>query len=98
MNKNIITILAIALLLIVGCASQSIKDIKKDDMVGKTVAVSGTVEGVIKIGQLSGYTLVDANGDKIGVSSEALPKDGSKITVSGTLMKDTLLGFYIKVV
>jgi hypothetical protein len=32
----------------------------------------------------------------IGVSAENLPKENSTVIVTGTLMKDTLFGYYIK--
>jgi hypothetical protein len=67
-----------------------------DDYVGKTVSVAGTVEGTLKIGDISGYTLVDANGDKITVASERLPAEGDKVTVKGILRKGPLgLAYYI---
>jgi len=89
------TIFCIMLVLLAGCA-QNIADIKNPEHVGKTVTVSGTVEGVIKLGPISGYTLKDSNGDKIGVAAERLPAEGDKMTVKGVLIKDTLLGYYIK--
>lgn len=73
----------------------SIADIKTEDHIGKNVRVRGEVTNVLKIGQLSGYTLEDASGT-IAVSSEALPAEGDKITVEGTLIRDTLFGYYIK--
>lgn len=95
--KKIILILALfAILLISGC-TQSIEEVKKSENIDKTVTVQGTVENTIKLGQLSGYTLRDSNGDTIGVSSDNLPKDGSTITVTGTLKKGGLLGYYIEV-
>ncbi len=94
--KNIAIILAvISLFLFAGC-STSISKIKDPSYEGKTVTVSGTVENTVKIGQLSGYTLVDSNGDKIAVSTDNLPTEGSKVTVKGTLIKDSLFGYYIK--
>lgn len=84
------------LLLLGGCAGKSIADIKTPENVGKTVMVKGTAENSLKIGQLSGYTLRDADGDTIGVSTTNLPNDGDKVTARGILMKDTLLGYYIK--
>lgn len=89
-----IVIVLLLLVFLTGC-TQGIPDVKSSDYVGKKVMVSGTVESTIKIGKLSGYTLADDEGNKIGVSSENLPKEGGKIIVKGTLMKDTLLGYYI---
>lgn len=91
MKKIILTILVICLL---GC-SQQIVDIRDEEHIGKTVTVSGTVENTIKIGQLSGFTLNDGE-NKIGISSDTLPKEGEKVTVKGVLIKDTLFGYYIK--
>jgi hypothetical protein len=91
----IISLLAI-IIFISGCMATTIKDVKTQDYVGKKVTVSGTVQNTIKIGTLSGYTIKDAT-DTIGVSSESLPKEGNEIRVTGILMKDTLLGYYIKV-
>ncbi|MBU1112124.1 MAG: hypothetical protein ABIG93_02270 [archaeon] len=85
----------LTLLFVVSCTSQTIEDIKNEDHVGKTVAVRGTVENTIKIGQLSGYTLSDNSGETIGVSTEDLPQEGDIVTAKGVLMKDTLFGYYI---
>ncbi len=91
----IISLLVLAVF-IAGCAATSIKDVKNPDYVGKQVTVLGTVQNTIKIGALSGYTIKDATGS-IGVSSTTLPAEGSNIRVTGILVKDTLLGYYIKV-
>lgn len=90
----VIVILILAVVFIVG-STKKIADIKTTDYVGKQVTVKGTVENTVKIGSLSGYTLADESG-KISVSSENLPKEGETIRVSGTLIKDTLLGYYIQ--
>jgi hypothetical protein len=96
-NKTILVLTLLTLILfITGCATQSIKDIKDADHVGTKVTVKGTVQNTIKIGSLSGYQLKDSNGDSIGVSSEKLPKEGDETIVRGILMKDTILGYYIK--
>jgi hypothetical protein len=76
--------------------ASKITDIKNGEHVGKTVIVRGVVQTTIKLGSLSGYTLKD-NTDTIAVSSQQLPKEGETITVRGTLIHDTLLGYYIKV-
>ncbi|PIU21768.1 MAG: hypothetical protein COT15_00565 [Candidatus Diapherotrites archaeon CG08_land_8_20_14_0_20_34_12] len=95
---GIIFIILGLLLLIFGCvAGQTIKDIKTGQNVGKTVVVSGTVTDVVSIGGLSYYVLQDNNGT-IPVSVKNLPAKGEKLTVSGTLIKDILVGYYIKVV
>lgn len=93
---KLLATIMLSLLLLAGC-TQKISDIKSTEYVGKTVTVSGVAENPIKLGKISGYTVVDNNGDKVGVSSEDLPSAGDKVTVKGTLMKDTLLGYYILV-
>ncbi|MCP3682389.1 MAG: hypothetical protein GY861_06825 [bacterium] len=95
--KQIIMVLALFSLLVLSGCGQTVAEIKSADYEGKTVSVSGTAENSIKIGQLSGYTLVDSNGDKIAVSTTALPSEGDKVTAKGTLIKDTIFGYYIKV-
>jgi hypothetical protein len=88
-------------LLLFGCmgiGETPIKELKDnpDKYVGEKVTASGTVENTIKIGSLSGYSLVDENGNKITVSSKSLPAEGSKKTVSGVFMKDSLFGYYLQ--
>jgi hypothetical protein len=95
-KKIIIPFLLLGLILITACSAQKIADIKKTENVGKTVTVSGTVESVIKLGDLSGYTLKDDSGS-ISVSAEELPSKGDEIRVTGVLIKDTIFGYYIKV-
>lgn len=88
-------IIPVLCILLVGCASiEKIKE-NPDDYVGKTVVLSGTASSSIKLGSLSGFTLTDSKGNRISVSSEELPKDGDRVTVSGVVMKDTLFGTYI---
>jgi hypothetical protein len=85
------------MLLLFGCvATTPLKDLneKPADFVGQKIVVSGTVENPIHLGTLSGYTLVDGN-YSITVSSQSLPAEGSKETVTGTWMRDTLLGYYL---
>lgn len=94
--KKLYFILFIVFALVFAGCSQAIKDVKKEEMVGKTVTVEGTVKNTIKLGKISGYTIVDQNKDEIGVASQTLPAEGKTISVSGTLIKDTLLGYYIK--
>jgi cytochrome oxidase Cu insertion factor (SCO1/SenC/PrrC family) len=102
-NNTTKIIIGIAILLILGLlvavfivgSTKKIADIKTTDYVGKKVTVKGTVENTVKIGSLSGYTLADESG-KISVSSQNLPEEGETIRVSGTLIKDTLLGYYIQ--
>jgi hypothetical protein len=95
--KNILLLtLLVSLVVITGCASSSISEIKTESNIGKDVKVSGTVVSTIKLGSLSGYTIEDDTG-KIAVSSQSLPKEGDTITVKGVLIKDSILGYYIKV-
>jgi len=95
--KHVLLIISLALLF--GCAMMATKigDIKSnpDNYLGKEVTVSGTVTDSIKIGGISGYAIEDATGS-IKVSSESLPAEGSTVTVSGTLVKDSLFGYYIQ--
>ncbi|MBD3314064.1 hypothetical protein GF345_06485 [Candidatus Woesearchaeota archaeon] len=93
MKCLLICIIMSSMLIIAGCA-QDISEVKQQDNVGDTVTVKGTVQNTIKLGKLSGYQVKDETGT-IGVSSEALPAEGSEVTVKGTLIKDTLLGYYI---
>jgi hypothetical protein len=88
-------IITFALLLVVACSTQTVKEIKNETFIGKSVVVEGTAQNTFKIGSLSGFMLQDAQGDSIGVKSESLPKDNTKITVKGTLIKDSLFGYYI---
>jgi hypothetical protein len=96
MKQKIITgiSLVLALILLAGCVPKSIAEVKNEQYVGKTVIVRGTVGVSIKIGTLSGYTVSDST-DNIGVKSSTLPVEGSEITVKGTLMKDSIFGYYI---
>ena len=82
-------------ILLIGCASYTIEEIKSEEYIGEEITVTGTVEGTIKIGDLSGFKLVDETGE-IRVSSEELPAEGEKMTIRGTVMKDTIFGYYIK--
>jgi len=93
--KKIIMIMAFVLLVFFAGCSQSIKDVKTDENIGKVVSVRGTVENTVKIGDLSGYTLRDDSGDTIGVASKALPAEGDTVTAKGELAKAPLLGYYI---
>ncbi len=99
MKKIIIAVIILVVLAIGAYAifggTKTISEIKSTDYVGKTVKARGVVESTIKLGSLSGYILRDDT-DKIAVSSQTLPKEGDTITVKGTLIKDTLLGYYIK--
>jgi hypothetical protein len=96
MNKKAFIFLFLITILVSGCAASRISDIATEENIGKTVAVFGKVASSIKLGELSGYQLEDSAGDKIFVSTDSLPKDGSSITARGTLIKDILFGYYIK--
>lgn len=96
MNKALIFVLLGSLFVLAGCTTQDIEDVKTSENVGEQVSVKGTVQTTVKIGSLSGYTLSDDTGS-IAVASENLPSEGDEIKVSGTLIRDSLLGYYIKV-
>ena len=99
MNKiklTIIPLMLILLVIITGCTAQSIEDVKQEENVGETVTVKGTVSNSIKIGGLSGYLITDSNDDSIAISSQSIPENGEEVRVSGTLMRDTIFGYYIK--
>ncbi|MCH8519312.1 MAG: hypothetical protein LAT82_00990 [Nanoarchaeota archaeon] len=98
-NKIKLIILPLMLIisfLITGCVAQNIEEIKHEDNIGKTVTVKGTVSNSIKIGELSGYLITDNKGDTIAISSDSIPENGEELRVSGTLMRDTIFGYYIK--
>lgn len=77
-------------------SAQKIEDVKTEENIGKTVSVRGEVKNVIKIGELSAYTLEDETGT-IAVSTDDLPEEGETVTARGTLIRDTIFGYYIKV-
>lgn len=95
MRKNIF-VLIILLIILLGC-TKTVDEITSDDSyLNKKVSVKGEVNSPLKIGPLSGYTLVDKNGDKIIVGSERLPAEGDTVTAKGILKKGPLgIGFYI---
>jgi len=95
MKKTFFLLLIVLSLLLVGC-TKSIAEVKQDKYIDEKVTVVGVVESTVKLGQLSGYTLADKNGDKIGVASDTLPEEGSKKTVTGTVKKLPLVGFYLE--
>ncbi|MFA6460985.1 MAG: hypothetical protein WCV90_01860 [Candidatus Woesearchaeota archaeon] len=96
--KNILFILPIVLvaLLLVGCSTLTIKEAKTEQYIGKTVTLSGKVDNSLKLGKLSGYTLKDDKGESISVKSDTLPKEGTEVTVKGTVIKDSLFGYYLQ--
>lgn len=85
----------LALLFLAGC-TQSVDEVKNEDNVGEQVRVRGVVDSSIKIGDLSGYMVVDENDDSIAVSSSDLPDEGENVVVSGVLMRDTVFDYYIQ--
>lgn len=87
--------MALALILITGC-SQSIEQIKSEDYVGEEVTVKGEVKKSLKIGDVSGFRLEDDKNNSIKVGSEKLPQEGNTVTVTGVLMDDSLMGYYIQ--
>ncbi|MFW5990923.1 MAG: hypothetical protein ACOCQX_01710 [Candidatus Nanoarchaeia archaeon] len=88
-------LMALALILITGC-SQSIEQIKSEDYVGEQVTVKGEVKKSLKIGDVSGFRLEDDKNNSIKVGSEKLPQEGNTVTVTGVLMDDSLMGYYIQ--
>ncbi|MFW6383560.1 MAG: hypothetical protein ACOCZQ_02855 [Nanoarchaeota archaeon] len=88
-------LMALALILITGC-SQSIEQIKSEDYVGEEVTVKGEVKKSLKIGDVSGFRLEDDKNNSIKVGSEKLPQEGNTVTVTGILMDDSLMGYYIQ--
>lgn len=87
------------MMLIFGCTflpSTSVSMIKTNPSkyLGQDVTVKGMVVNSIKIGQLSAFSLTDGN-ETIGVSSQLIPPEGANVTVTGTVVKDTLFGYYI---
>ncbi len=82
--------------LVFGCLATSISQINSDPekYLGKSVLLKGEVKNSIKFGSLSGFTLVEGN-SSIKVSSKELPKEGTTVSIKGTLMKDSIFGYYI---
>lgn len=62
--------------------------------VGEEVLVKGVVKNSLKIGSLSAFQLAD-DASTIGVSSDSLPAEGKTVVVKGTVVKDTLFGYYV---
>jgi len=100
MKKGVIIGIIIVVVVVLSIAyyfrPQPISKIKSEYYIGKRVTVLGTIESTVKIGEISGYTLRDKNGDKIPVSSDTLPKEGSTKITSGILRKGFLIGYYIE--
>ncbi|MBN1169970.1 hypothetical protein JXA56_03015 [Candidatus Micrarchaeota archaeon] len=83
-------------ILMLGCISTPIKKIQEnpEDYLGEEIYVEGTVHNAVKIGSLSGFTLKDDN-YSIRVSSQELPKEGTRVMVKGVVMKEILVGYYV---
>ncbi|MCP4648363.1 MAG: hypothetical protein GY852_11650 [bacterium] len=97
--KKIFALMLVCLFL-VGCTqTTSIEELNENpaEYAGKEVNVHGTVQNTVKLGKLSGYTLVDDEGHGVKVSSASLPAEGKEITVSGLFVQDSLFGYYIQV-
>lgn len=94
MNKKLLIMAILLSVILIGGCVKEIKDVKNDEYLDKEVTIKGTVENTIKIGTLSGYTIVDKNGDKISVASDELPSEGSKKKVSGILKKLPIINTY----
>ncbi|MFP4567481.1 MAG: hypothetical protein ACLFN8_00910 [Candidatus Woesearchaeota archaeon] len=86
---------ALSLLFLAGC-TQSINDIKNEDKIGDRVVVRGVVDSSIKIGDLSGFVLVDDRDESIAVASDDLPAEGENVIIRGVLMRDAIFGYYIQ--
>ena len=89
-------VLLVATLVISGCA-QSVTEVKTQENIGEEVKVKGTVEQTLKIGSISGYTLLGEDGERIAVKSDEIPQEGEEITVKGVLQEEILIGYVIVV-
>ncbi len=91
-------IFVIALLALFGCMAQTtaLGDIKSspDKFVGKEVTVKGNITDSVKIGTLSGFRISDGN-ESLNVRSDTLPPVGTEVTVKGTVVRDSLFGYYL---
>lgn len=97
MNKTFMLIILFSSLLILSGCTKTIDQITADDSyIDSSVSVKGTVQSPLKLGSLSGYTLVDKNDDKILVNTADLPDDGDTVVARGTLKKGLFgIGYYI---
>jgi outer membrane biogenesis lipoprotein LolB len=94
MRRPALALAILAALLLTGCTT-SVEDAKTEEKVGDTVTLVGTAKSPTKIGPLSGYVLEGQTGT-IPVATEDLPEHNQKVRVSGTVMRDTILGYYLK--
>ena len=92
-----IILLVLVSMLLFGCAITKVADVKKEDMIGKTVTVSGTVKSTFKLGTLSGYSLELEDGE-LWIASKSLPVEGKKISVKGVVMQELIVGYYVKAI
>lgn len=95
-KKYALLVLLVATLLISGCA-QSVAEVKTQENIGEEVRVKGTVDQTLKIGSISGYTLLGEDGERIAVKSDEIPQEGEEITVRGVLQEEILIGYVIVV-
>ena len=93
-------ILSLIMILGFGCMGlftpeTKISDIKSNPnkYMGEKVTVKGMVKNTLKVGEVSGFSLVNG-GDMILVSSDSLPAEGKNVTVTGVVDKN-IVGVYI---
>ncbi|MFH1394118.1 MAG: hypothetical protein ABII71_01740 [Candidatus Micrarchaeota archaeon] len=84
-----------------GCLGDGLTDIadlnkNPDIYLGEKVVLKGNVTKSVKLGKISGFTLVNKDGS-IPVSSQLLPPDWREVIIKGTLMKEMLAGYYVLV-
>jgi hypothetical protein len=94
MKLKVLFFIGVFLLVFLSGCMRSVDEIKSEEFINKKVAVRGVVEGSVKLGDLSGFVIVDGDGDSIFVSSNSLPGEGSTIVARG-ILKRSLLGYYI---
>ena len=96
-KKNLLylLIIIIAVLLLGGCASTSIQELKSDAMINKEVTVKGTVKESFKFNKVIGCVLILEDGELI-VSSQNTCTEQEEITIKGTMQKDPVVGYYLK--
>lgn len=95
-NKILLGLLCLAfMVLLLGC-TQTVNEVKNEQHINESVRVSGVAKSPVKIGDLSGYTLVDENNDSMVVATADIPAEGDKVTAKGTLKEGLLgIGYYI---
>jgi hypothetical protein len=91
-------IFALALLALFGCMAQTtpLGDIKNNPgkYEGQQVTVRGNITDSLKIGSLSGFRITDGNAT-LAVRSDTLPPVGADVTVKGTVVRDSIFGYYV---